>query len=234
MDSSRRYSEEEIAQILDYATEVQDGGGRSLSSGTGMTLAELQDIGREVGISSDVIADAASRLDRPAPSASPSRQFLGATIGVGRTIQLSRPLTDGEWNRLVVDLRETFDARGRLKEEGSFRQWTNGNLQALLEPTESGERLRLRTLKGDARASLGIGAGMLLMALVASVLLFLTGAGDPGTPLFLGLMGALMYGVNLVRLPRWAAARELQMEGVTERLAGAMDAVDQTLLEKGG
>ena len=81
MDSKRRYSEKEIARILDDATEAQKGGGRSLSSGTGMTLAELQDIGHEVGISTDLIARAASRLDDHNPSTSPHRKFLGTTIG---------------------------------------------------------------------------------------------------------------------------------------------------------
>jgi len=31
-------------------------------------------------------------------------------FGVGRTVDLERRLTDAEWDQLVVDLRETFDA----------------------------------------------------------------------------------------------------------------------------
>src|SRR5256885_16741552 len=82
---------------------------------------------------------------------------MGLPIAVGRTVALQRKLTDDEWERLVVDLRETFDARGRLREEGSFKQWTNGNLQALLEPTPTGHQLRLRTMKGDAYAMMSSG-----------------------------------------------------------------------------
>ena len=113
-----------------------------------MTLAQLQEIGREVGIAPVMVAEAAKAIDllgRPM-----SRYFLGLPIGVGRTVNLDRKLSDEEWERFVVDLRETFDARGRLKSEGSFRQWTNGNLQALLEPTPTGQQVRLRTLKGAA------------------------------------------------------------------------------------
>ena len=117
MDPTRRYSEDEVSRILDTATETQTSAGRPLSSGTGMTLAELQDIGREVGISGDLIATAAARLDQAPAATSPSTTFLGATVGVARTAYLHRSLTDHEWSRLVVDLRETFDARGRIHED---------------------------------------------------------------------------------------------------------------------
>src|SRR5258705_12577768 len=46
---------------------------------------------------------------------------------------------------------------GRTRSEGSLRQWTNGNLQVLLEPTETGHRLRFGTVHGGARAAIGMG-----------------------------------------------------------------------------
>jgi len=226
MDSKRRYSEEEVAQILDAATETQASGPQSLSSGAGMTLTELQDIGREVGISTDLIARAAAHLDQPGAVTSPQREFLGAPIGVGRTVNLSRPLTDAEWDRLVVDLRETFDARGRLHEEGSFRQWTNSNLQALLEPTDTGVRLRLKTVKGNAIPSLGMGLAMLGAAPVTWLFSQYLGMGSVELPILLGLTGLALYGINRIRLPNWAATRRLQMDGVAERLTAAVDSSD--------
>ena len=33
-------------------------------------------------------------------------------------------LPQEEWERLVVDLRETFDARGHVTSQGTLRQWT--------------------------------------------------------------------------------------------------------------
>ena len=60
MAPERRYSEDEVSRILDDATEVQATGTPSASGTDGMTLTELQDIGREVGIPEDVIAQAAS------------------------------------------------------------------------------------------------------------------------------------------------------------------------------
>jgi hypothetical protein len=227
MNPDRRYSDDDVARIIERATEAQESEGGSLPSADGMTLAELQEIGREVGISADQIARAAAAIDRGGASPTPSPRFLGTRIGVGRTVYLDRRLSDKEWHRLVVDLRETFDAKGTVREEGAFRQWTNGNLQALLEPTETGERLRLRTLKGDARASLGIGAMMLAMVPIILVVSAITGTlGQPGAlelPFLLTALGGFFYGSGRLRLPRWAATRELQMEGIAARLTAAIE-----------
>jgi hypothetical protein len=72
----------------------------------------------------------------------------------------------------VVDLRETFDRRGTVRQEGSFRQWTNGALQVLLEPTPTGQRVRMSTVKVTARAWLTGGmlsAGIAAIVAVAAV-----------------------------------------------------------------
>ena len=102
--SERRYDEDEVAEIFERATEAQ---GRSLPGGRsaeGLTLQELQEVGREVGLSADLVARAAHSLDM-APQVH-GRKLLGLPVGVGRTVELARPLTDAEWHRLVADLRD--------------------------------------------------------------------------------------------------------------------------------
>src|SRR5437867_4957219 len=154
----RRFNEAEVAAILERASRAEPGSEHQRPAGEGMTLAEIEDIGREVGITPEVIREAASVVGRGGVAT--ARHFLGLPLGVGRTIELDRTLTDDEWERLVVDLRETFDARGTVRRDGSLRQWTNGNLQALVEPTATGHRVRLRTVKGDARTLLMAGLGV--------------------------------------------------------------------------
>ena len=149
MSTERRYTEDEVDSILDRATEAQTSRASNGPQGTGLTLRELQEIGREVGISEEEITRAATSLDHPTPVPTPDRRFLGQTIGVGRTVDLPRPLKDEEWHRLVVDLRETFDAKGKLGDDGPFRQWSNSNLQVFLEPSGGGQRLRLRQQRAE-------------------------------------------------------------------------------------
>jgi len=166
--AERRYNDKEIAAIFRAAAEEgPQSPQREVARDEGLTLAELQSIGTEVGISSEAVAQAARAVDVRLGAA--SRTFLGLRIGVARTVNLNRRLTDEEWERLVVQLREVFNARGRTRSDGSLRQWTNGNLQVLLEPTETGHRLRFGTLHGGARAS--IGAGIAVLGITAVVVI---------------------------------------------------------------
>lgn len=240
MDDQRRYSEEEIAKILEQATEIQATSGRSLThpDQQGITLEELQEVGDEVGISRELIAQAAAALDRPTPVVAPTKTYMGVPIGVGRTVDLGRNLSDKEWARLVVDLRETFNARGTIRDEGVFKQWTNGNLQALLEPSdEHGQRLRLSTVKGDGRPALGMGAAMMGagVALSGTMTVLASGA-DPGAIasfLLISVAGAFMHGMQRFTLPRWAERRAEQMEGVAARLLSATNAETKKLGDGG-
>jgi hypothetical protein len=107
--SERRYNDEEVAAIFERAAETEHSALPVPAEGKGLTLAALQDIGREVGISPESISLAARSLDRTGRPA--SQKFLGLPIGVGQTVEFDRPLSDSDWERLVADLRTTFEAR---------------------------------------------------------------------------------------------------------------------------
>ena len=218
--ADRRYNDKEIAAIFRAAAEQEpQSPQREVARDEGLTLAELQAIGGEVGISSDAVAQAARAVDVRLGAA--SRTLLGLPIGVARTVNLNRRLTDEEWERLVVQLREVFNARGRTRSEGSLRQWTNGNLQVLLEPTETGHRLRFGTVHGAARAAIGAGFGVLGVAAIVAVSGAIWGTlGDAMSGI--ALMAAAGVGMivsGALRLPRWARLRQRQMEALATRVA---------------
>jgi hypothetical protein len=218
--AERQYTDEEAAAIFERASEAEHTGLARPVEGKGLTLAALQEIGREVGISPESISLAARSLDQGGRVV--SRTFMGLPIGVGRTVEFDQPLSDGDWEALVADLRTTFEARGAVRYDGPFRQWTNGNLQALLEPTVSGHRLRLQTVKGDARGLMTTGA----LALGASAVLGVAvaaGLSDPGTLSMVGLtavFGLGMFGAGGFRVSGWARRRRAQFEEDIARLAG--------------
>ena len=188
----------------------------------GLTLSDLQAIGREVGIAPDAIAGAARALDVHRGT---GRTFFGLPIGVARTVNLNRRLSDDEWERLVVQLREVFDARGSTRSDGSLRQWTNGNLQVLLEPTDSGHRLRFRTMHGGAQTAIGIGFVTIGAAAVTTVITALSGslADAIGGIGFLLAAGTVFIATGALRLPRWARLRGRQMDELAAHVAGASD-----------
>jgi hypothetical protein len=135
-------------------------------------------------------------------------------------VRLDRRLTDTEWERLVVDLRETFDARGVIRTEGSFRAWSNGNLQVLVEPDGEGQRIRFRTLRGQSRSLMIIGLGMLGVGAVSGLLSAVNGLtpAEFSQALSIAVAGAASFGIGALPLPRWARLRQRQMDELAEKL----------------
>src|SRR5512143_768395 len=123
MADQRRYDEDEVAQIFEAASTPAISRGRTPST-QGLTLTELQAIGKEVGIAPEQIAEAALSLERNQPPL-PRRSELGMPMTVGYVTDLRRALTDREWAVVVADLRETFGAQGKESSQGETRQWSN-------------------------------------------------------------------------------------------------------------
>lgn len=218
--TERHYNDDEVAAIFRAATEGSNS--RALPGGStdGLTLQDLQAIARDVGISPSAVSHAAHSLDHVREPVV-SRTFLGFPIAVQRTIAFDRRLTDAEWELLVVELRQVFHARGTMRAQGSMREWSNGNLQALLEPTATGHQLRLGTFKGNARPSLATGLLALGVAAVAAVALTATRSVGDAAPVIalLTTVGAVLVANGTLMLPRWARQRAQQMDGIVDRLA---------------
>ena len=213
----RRFTEEEVAEILQNAAELEHSDKMLSRSSSGLTLSELNEIGREAGISPEALRRAVSRLSVPEQR---MRRLAGLPIGVGKTVELGRTVGDEEWDRLVVLLRETFDTRGVIRNEGTFRSWSNGNLHVLLEPGASGHRLRMKTFNEGAR-TLVIGGfvmgGMVMLMVIAA--LFKGVSWEPGFTTAIAALAtsaAGMLGLGAIRLPGWARTRQQQMNEIAE------------------
>ena len=218
-ETDRRYDDQEVAAIFRAAAEGTNAPAEQPTHDDGLTLADLRTIGREAGLDEHAVERAAMTLDlRVARS---DRSLLGWPIGVSRSVDLGRHVSDEEWERLVVRFREVFHARGSVRADGSLRQWTNGNLQVRLEPTATGQRVRLATTHGIARRSIAAGIAMLGIA-AASTLTIATGGtlANIAPALFLlGGMGLGMIANGALRLPGWARTRRQQMDALAAEIA---------------
>jgi len=86
--TDRRYNDDEVAAIFSKAAEGPPTPALGVARTEGLTLADLQEIGREVGITPEAVAQAAAAVDlRPLAAA---QTFLGLPIGVERRIALNR------------------------------------------------------------------------------------------------------------------------------------------------
>ena len=102
-----------------------------------------------------------------------------------------------------------------------MRQWTNGNLHVLLEPTDKGQRLRFGTFNGAAQASIATGLasiGVTAATAIATAISGSLGHAAPGIA-FLGIVGIGMIANGVFRLPRWAKLRGNQMETLAAGVA---------------
>lgn len=216
----RRYNDDEVSAIFRVAAEGSETRTPAGDHANGLTLRDLQAIGREVDISPDAVSYAAQSLDRPSEPPV-SQTFLGLPIAVERSVSLNRRLTDAEWELLVVELRDVFHARGTVHADGSLREWSNGNLHALLEPTATGHRLRLGTSKGNARVSFVV--GMLNLGMAVALLVQSHGT-LPRAALgvaALATIGTALVAKSTLGLPGWARRRRRQMDGIVDRLTAA-------------
>lgn len=218
--TERRYDEHEVAAIFERATarlmEGDRSGSNSSALTTGLTLAELQRIGSEVGIPAQMIEESAALIEVGArPPAITKKQF-GLPARVSGTFALPRDLTDREWEELVVVIRESFEAHGKISGEGSLRSWRNGALEIRLEPTSEGRRLHMQTRKDDALALGTIGGLLGAVGIGFGVLGTVVGKPDLAIvmPALFGGMGAMMFGVGAITLPKWGRERIDQMNRV--------------------
>lgn len=223
-----RFNEDEAAAIFARAAEAEASGRQPASAAGGMTLAELQEIGREAGLHPDTVAQAAASLrrrdDTPAP-ATTTPTFLRFPIGVARSVTLDRPLSDEEWGDLVSQLRSTFNASGRVTSSGGFREWRNGNLRITASPATAGYQVDMRTSKGGARSLMTTGAIMTGISGAIMAVTALTGSMGPGdftdTLPMLGI-GAGLFSAGMIQVPAWARRRREQFDRIAERLKAAI------------
>lgn len=216
MTAPRRYTEAEIAAIFEQAAADQ----QEAQPEGGLTLEELQQIGAASGLDPALVARAARRLDtQPLPAPPPPRAF-GARTAVAHTAELPGPLSDAAWDRLVVDLRDTFHARGTLRTEGRTREWSNGNLHVMAEPVGEGHRVRFRSTNANVQARLGMSLVFPFLALFIGVALLAKGKDAALVmPLMMLLGAAGLYGWSRAEAARWAATREGQFEVLGRRAA---------------
>ncbi|MDT8342201.1 MAG: hypothetical protein RQ751_11875 [Longimicrobiales bacterium] len=217
MNDPQRYDDEAVARILELATrdEPAPGGARREvgAAERGLTLAEIQEIGREVGIAPERIAEGARTLALAAAPYEVRGRMVGFPISVGGATELPRDLTDTEWERLVARMRMVFNAHGKLERSGGLRSWRNGNLRIQLEPTEGGQRLHMQTHRRQSMMFAGFGGTFLGVSAVLAVI-GAVGGGVDGDLVSLAVVGSGFLAAGLAPLRGWAKRRREQMRAL--------------------
>jgi hypothetical protein len=242
MATDRRFSDEETAAILEQAarfehdaeSEIAATDATALPATSGLSLLELQAIAAEAGIDARAVARAADMVVRGDLVPTQVQHATGAPIALARTIRFEREVNDDTWARMVVLLQDTFAARGRLRTEGALREWSNGNLRAVLEPTPQGHQLRVSTRKGNAVALRTFGnMAMMGSVVVGGIMLAVNGVqGAPppeGLPwlavLVPGFMGLGARLQDVMSRRAWGRERVSQLDALPAQLRSLLPPV---------
>lgn len=233
--SERTYSQDEIADLIARAAERQRDA-RRRADGSGLTLAEIERIGRDSGIDPEHLRAAAAELDG-------GRRTLARPSGHTRThVTAERwvdaPLTPEVWEETVAELqgRHGVDAAywlghnagGTVQQVGTGYEWrhTSGmGIQTVVtaSPRDGRTRLRLRQLVGMSSPTAdGIGLGLLPALLAAPVAGLLT-EGVAGGWLAAVLAFLVVWAVAAPAITaldrRWRAGKLRDLEALADDLA---------------
>lgn len=175
--SERSYSEREISAILQRAMERREadrkgGTARPGATATGLTLSEIQQVAREVGLDARYISEAVRDLD----------VGTGTTVRAGlwsEQVEVERIVaaapTEAAWSAIEADLRRRMDTTGgdTRRYLGGW-EWTYAEragtplLRATLTDLGGASKLHLTrtSISPPAAALFAVGGGALLAFLI--------------------------------------------------------------------
>jgi AcrR family transcriptional regulator len=118
---SRRYTDREVALVLRRATEIDERAEVPAGAGVGLSLEELREIAKEVGISAAAIDRAVATLDRPESLLS---RFGGAPAVRKAVRVVPRSVDRDGLAALVATVDEHADGTGSVTEALGSVRWT--------------------------------------------------------------------------------------------------------------
>jgi hypothetical protein len=123
-DRARRYSEREVALLLQRAAELQAEGAATPEGAPGLTLAQLEEIAREAGLDPAHVRSAAVELEerRAMPAPAP---LLGAPPRLVFERRLDGEVPASAYEDLVAELTRTFGGAGQASAIGRTLTWTS-------------------------------------------------------------------------------------------------------------
>lgn len=211
MDADERLSDDDVSLVLRRAGEM--------TAERGLTVAQVQEIARDVGLSTEAVqmalVEAASGALRPASL----ERSLGVPVGLTKDVLLPGALSDAGWDVLVSVLRATFNAHGKESRTGVVREWRNGFLRVAVEPAPAGHRLRMSTRKGGAVRGPIIGS---ISSIVYTAALVAASTSKPALLMLATVpagLGALCAAWPFLTLPKWARTRSAQFDAVAREAA---------------
>jgi len=148
-DRDRRYTDQEVALVLRRAAAIEERRSTDTAPARGLTLHDLHEIAREVGLSSAAIDQAVAGLRSGAHPGGVS--LLGAPISNKTVRAVPRHLDDEALQALIRVVEEQVDATGTVTEALGTVRWTSvarghrfsPTMQVSLTPADGETRIQV-------------------------------------------------------------------------------------------
>jgi hypothetical protein len=121
-DSDRRFTDQEVALVLQRAAEIEERRSTS-TAGRGLTLGELRDIAKEVGLSPDVIDEAVAAVRTGVRPRGGS--LLGASLSNKVVRGVPGRLDEDGLQRLIRVVEDRVEETGTVSEALGTVRWTS-------------------------------------------------------------------------------------------------------------
>ena len=196
----KRFSEADARRIFALAAERQHEAGQEEP---GLTLEELEEVGRAAGLDPAFVREAAADALRPEPVRL-TRTVLGVPTEIRRERFVRGEVTDEAWAQVVMDLRQRFNKAGVVTEIGPVREWRSvagDNRQAVvvtLTAERDGTRAVVERTQTQMALGFGIGTGTNALMGLLFLLFSLVETGTPGliVPAMVLLGFAALFGAG--------------------------------------
>lgn len=212
---------DDVNEILRRAADLQ-ARTRGTQGLTGLTQADLESLGQEIGIDPAFVAEALRQRARNADSArAPRGGVFGGPARVTSERTLPAPLTDDLWASIAAAAARLSGDPGRTTMTGSGREWRGGKAFLTATPVRDGTRLHVERRTADTGV-LTIALPMMvafLVAMLAAMGWALTGLG----------VGALLLVVTFLAT-RFAYGRHVR--GVWNETEQMLDRLDVDALRE--
>ena len=196
----KRFTETEAQRIFALAAERQHETGQDEP---GLSLEELEEVGRAAGLDPAFVREAAIDALRPETTGT-TRRVLGMPLEFRRERFIRGTVSDEAWAQIVVDLRRQFNKAGLVTDIGPLREWrteaedSKQPVTVTLTPEREGTRVVVEQSQANTALGMGIGFGVnFLMGLIFTVVSTLeTGDPDMIIPGLIMLASALLFGLG--------------------------------------
>ena len=115
------YNEKEIGSILTRATELsQDDASRD---SMGLSLEELEQLGREAGIPPDLIRKAAAETG-VSRARRKEKNWFGGPVSYSNELIVDGEISPDDWEEMLLEIRNTFKEPGAVATRENTYEWT--------------------------------------------------------------------------------------------------------------